>query len=421
MRGLQMRLGGLGATGGSARVCVSHRLGGARGVLAGLALTFIWMSTPATAMADTATISVTNTAGQSDPAAGLARVFTVSGQTAKPENVYVAYRATGGAPCAPSYDGDSGRQFENYNGDQFGGNSANGNFTHSQVDTWQTPGTYVFCIWITDKGSNGITTPITQTITFRSPSGTITATVNPVTPMAGQQATVTVTGSSEAPARVFASIRGAGGAPCAPTFDAETGSSLIDGQNVNGSFSQQATTQPLTAGNYLICLWLASSSTDPSPTAGPQPEMFTVTAPPPPPAPCVVPGFAANAPAAAVRQSLVSGHCTVGAVRYSASQSVPQGDVVQLSSPSGTQLAPGAAVDLLVSTGPPCVVPTVRAGASLSLTQRAIRAAHCSVGRTSRVRSHSVRRGAVVGLSPHARTRLGTGAAVNIVVSRGRR
>ena len=252
------------------------------------------------ASADSASISVTNTARESDPAADLPRVFTVSGATEAPDGIFIKYRAPGGVPCASTAATDTGKWFENYYprfSDEEGPEvSANGAFSYSHAGSWSSPGTFVFCIWIA-AGSNTITTPITQTITFRSPTGTITATVNPIAPEPGQKATITVTGSSEAPEKVYAKIRPAGGATCAQTYETDSGSNLIEGQNVNGSFSEQATTTQLTAGTYLICLWLASSANDTSPIAGPQPETFTVVSPPPPPPPpppCVVPSFSSR-------------------------------------------------------------------------------------------------------------------------------
>src|ERR1039457_921107 len=178
------------------------------------------------ALADSASISVTTTSGQSDPAAGVPRIFTLSGVASVPEHVYVKSRAPGGAPCAPTADSDTGSGIERY-GDWGYGEEVNGDFSFQKVFTWEPPGTEVFCIWLASSGST-ITTPITQTITFRAPNGTITATVNPITPTPGEKATITVTGSSEAPEKVFAKIRPSGGAPCAQTYDADSGSSLIN-------------------------------------------------------------------------------------------------------------------------------------------------------------------------------------------------
>jgi hypothetical protein len=109
------------------------------------------------------------------------------------------------------------------------------------------------------------------------PGGTISAAVTPLTPAPGQQATITISGTSEAPKHVFAKIRMAGGAPCAQTYDADAETDL-QGQDVNGGFTLSPTTTQSTAGSYLVCLWLAGSGADLTPTAGPQPMTFTVAA-----------------------------------------------------------------------------------------------------------------------------------------------
>jgi hypothetical protein len=242
------------------------------------------------ALADSAFIAVNDTAGHSDPATDVPRTFVVSGTTATTKNIYIKYRNPGGAPCAPTASSDSGSWFMDYGDDGYynsrtRGSGANGNYSFSDVSTWSTPGTYVFCIWIADNRDASVAA-ITQTITLRAPNGTITATVNPTTPAINQDATITVTGVSEAPKRVYAAIRSAGPTPCAQTYDAETGQGLIDGTAVNGNFSLTATTKQSTAGTYLVCLWLADGDRDLTPVAGPQPMTFavadpTVVVPPP--------------------------------------------------------------------------------------------------------------------------------------------
>jgi hypothetical protein len=260
----------------------------ARGLVLASVMSAMFLVGATQALADSASITVTNTAGQSDPAAGVPRVFTVSGTAAIPERVFVKFRAPGGAPCAPDAKEDSGETFYEYFGYSPGpfayDEGVEGSFQTQKVFTWKAPGTKVFCIWLA-KDENTITTPIPQTITFRSPTGTIGATISPSTPTPGQQATITVTGSSEAPENVYATIRPAGGASCAPTYESDSGQSLIDEKSVNGSFSVQATTTQSAAGTYLICIWLASSRNDTSPVAGPQPVTFMVGSPPPPPPP----------------------------------------------------------------------------------------------------------------------------------------
>ncbi|MFI4990455.1 MAG: hypothetical protein ACHQHO_06025, partial [Solirubrobacterales bacterium] len=232
------------------------------------------------AFADNAVISVTNTAGQSDPAADLPRVFTVSGATAAPERIFVKSRAIGGAPCAPSAGSDTGNRVDEYPAFAWEA-EVNGAFSLSKVITWGSVGPELFCIWIA-SGENSIATPITQVITFRSPSGTISAAINPPVPKPNENATLTVLGSSEAPERAFAKVRPAGGAACAATFSGDTGDALLGeySNEVNGAYQLQSTFSEAKAGNYLLCLWLASSSGSIPAVAGPQPIPFTVGYPP---------------------------------------------------------------------------------------------------------------------------------------------
>lgn len=324
-----------------------YRLVGALTALATLVLC-------AQALADSASISVTNTAGQSDPAAEVPRVFTVSGATSAPEHIFIKYRNPGGAPCAATASTDTGRWFENYSDEYLSG--VNGAFSFSHAGTWGSTGTFVFCIWIAPDDDTIVATPITQTITFRSPTGTITATLNPLIPRPGQQATVTITGASEAPENVYATIRPAGGAPCATSYEADSGQSLVDGKGVNGSFSLEATTTQSSAGTYLICLWLASSANSTQPIAGPQPETFTVSAPPPPPPPpppCVVPSFRSRTHLATAEDRIRVGHCSVGKIYYTTSRRVRKGAVIRLGAKPGSELPPQAAVAIVVSTGRP--------------------------------------------------------------------
>jgi len=97
-----------------------------------------------------------------------------------------------------------------------------------------------------------------------------------------------VIGVSEAPAKVFAKLRPGGGTACAATYSADSGEGLLTGKDVDGAFSIPLTTTQSAAGSYVLCLWLAASSTDPAPIAGPQPQPFDVVGPPPPPLPPAV-------------------------------------------------------------------------------------------------------------------------------------
>jgi hypothetical protein len=371
----------------------------------------------APALADTASVSFTDAAGRSDPAAHVGRTFTVAGNTTVSKHLWIRFRAAGGAPCAPSSSSDSGSNyFDGFSGDSFNGATVNGDFTLKKTGVWSTPGTYMFCIWLADSETTS-TTPITQNVTFRAPTGTISATVSPITPQVGQQATVTITGASEGPEGVYATIRAAG-APCATSYAADSGQGLVNGTSVNGAFSVMATTTPDAAGTYLICLWLADSSSSGTPVAGPQPVTFTVAAPP---APCVVPRIAPGTAVKTVVSGLRAAHCTPGKRTYSASRSYRRGSLIRLNPAPGTSLASQAAVGMLISTGKPCRVPTVGGGTRLRTAKARVVAAGCTVGSVRYVKSRTHRRGTVVRYSPKSGTRLKPRARVGIVVSRGRR
>jgi hypothetical protein len=380
-----------------------------------LALALLGLLTFAGAsMADTVSISVLNTAGEPDAAAFLPRVFTVSGTSSLEDGLYIKHRAPGGAPCAPTASSDSGAWFDYYQPGGGRGN-VNGTFSESDTLTWGAPGPSTFCIWLVHGNSETIATPITQTIDFRSPTGTITASVSPTVPKLNERASVTVTGSSEAPARVYAKIRQTGGAPCAPTYDSDTGRPLLEGNSVNGSFSLAMTTMQSSAGEYLVCLWLARSSNDSAPIAGPQPETFVVAAPPPP---CVVPTINPRAGLATVEQRIHSASCALGQVRYLASRTVRRGEVIALSPASGTRLGNGSPIGVTVSSGPPCIVPRGAIGVTLSTARRRLALAHCSTGRIAYARSRRHRRAIVLAADPRPGTRLATGAPVRLRVSR---
>lgn len=318
------------------RACRSH----VRRTLTALLAAVVSMCALASvAAADSATLGITDATGKSDPAADLPRVLTVSGTVGSAQQIYVAYRATGGAPCAPSYDTDPGRGL-------FSGNSANGTYSFKTTYTFPNPGTFMFCIWIAPS-SGAAVSPITQTITLRAPTGTITATFNPLIPRPGKSFTVTVTGATEAPKRVYAAVQSAATA-CAATYDSDTGTGIISGADANGAFSLQATTTVASAGQYIVCLWLADGSEDLAPIAGPQPQPVSVVAPPPP---CIVPGLQSGRRLSTVRSRIRAGHCTLGTITSRRSRRVKRGNVVELVPRSGKRLPNGAAVNVILSSG----------------------------------------------------------------------
>jgi hypothetical protein len=316
----------------------------ATGVIAAMVIALVLASA---ALADSASLTVTNNNGQTDPVGDVPRVFTVSGTSAVSEHLYVKYRAPGGAACAPSADTDSGNELSSFYDEP-----VNGDFSFQDALTF-SPGTYMFCIWLSDW-SNTVTSPISQTVTFRRPTGTITASLDPVVLAPGQQGTVTITGNSEAPKYVYATVRPAG-AQCAPTYGADTGSSLIWGEGVNGQFSLQQTLTEDDAGSYVICLWLADSENDPSPVAGPQAQPFTVGSPtlsaPPPRLSCKVPNFNKKTSLGQIVRKLSRANCAIGTVGRRHSKNVKRGYVLQLTPGPRAVLSNGAPVNIVVSAG----------------------------------------------------------------------
>ncbi len=302
------------------------------------------------ANADTASLTVTNTAGQIDPAADLPRVFTVSGDAAIPERLYIKDRAPGGAPCAPSADSDSGNELHYWD---WWGAEVNGDFTFSYVETWPSSGTAMFCIWL-EPSSEDPTTPISQLITFRPATGTLDATVTPASLSVGRVTEFMITGQSEAPAELFATVKPAGGAGCAPSYETDSGESVIDGASVNGAFAEHATHNGSQAATYELCAWLASGPSAAPAIAGPQSVIFTVGAPaPPPPLPpaCVVPNYKTDTALNALKRRIVAAHCRVGRLRYTRSRHIRHGGIVALTPHAHSILTSGASVSVVISLG----------------------------------------------------------------------
>jgi hypothetical protein len=150
----------------------------------------------------------------------------------------VKYRPTGGSSCAPSYDSDSGDDFIYYEDVSAGSQHVR------VVSTFQNSGSYLFCMWLSVDYYDWSTTLVgSQTVTFRQPTGSVSFSTSPPSPLINESVTLTFSGASEAPRYLFTKIRPAGGAGCAPTAYSDSGDSLIDGDDVNGSFSFPITQQ----------------------------------------------------------------------------------------------------------------------------------------------------------------------------------
>lgn len=309
-------------------------------------LSLACVSAPA-ALADSASIDFLDATGKSDPVAGIGRTYALTGSSQAEKRVYVKVRAPGGAPCAPAAGTDPGDLIRgpSYSGDtRWYGTQVNGSFNLTFNNIWPSAGTFLFCIWIADSAS-ATASPIAQTITFRSPTGTISATTSPVTPLTGQATTVTITGASEAPQDVYAKVRVAGGAPCGPSYSVDPGKSVLFGREVNGAFSTTTSIKQSMPGTYLICLWLADSSDDTTPVAGPQPVTYSVAAP------CVVPAVGRKMTLKRARDALAKANCSAGSVTSKRARKRKKGRVIKFKPKSGRRLEPGATVAIVVSKG----------------------------------------------------------------------
>jgi len=126
-------------------------------------------------------------------------------------------------------------------------------------------------------------------------------------------------------------------------------------------------------------------------------------------------GLAQSAAAAALDRAGLS----VGSVTQQTSTSVPAGTVISQNPTAGTSAAPGSAVDLVISSGPPPVtVPNV-VGLTQSTATAALQKSGLTAGAVSQQTSTSVPAGSVISQNPAAGASVPPGSAVDLVVSLG--
>ena len=138
------------------------------------------------------------------------------------------------------------------------------------------------------------------------------------------------------------------------------------------------------------------------------------------PQPVSVPNLAGMTLAAA--QSALTGlGLAAGTITETYSTTVAAGVVISQLPVAGNQVAPGSAVNLVVSKGPqPATVPDV-VNALQSVARSMLLSARLAVGDVTEEFSSTVAAGHVVGQDPAAGTELPPGSAVNLVVSLGAR
>lgn len=267
-----------------------------------------------------------------------------------------------------------------------------------------------------------------------------------------------------------ATIKPTGGQGCGVSDAADSGQNLFFGSDVaEGPFSQSVNHTFQSAGTYLLCAWLDDNSASGDPVVAAASLTFTVRAPhlalsisaPATVRPgqtfqivttaqaevsrsvseYVLPNTGRGCPANGGAAGQASGSKSVyWPTRYGSSWNVEGGPFTEsinetIGSPghylicayvqypsdqSPPEIAANAAVIAAVPL-PHCVIPRISAGTSLAGAESRILRAHCAVGRVRSARSSRYRRGRVLRLSARAGKVLPYHAAVEIVISRGRR
>lgn len=138
--------------------------------------------------------------------------------------------------------------------------------------------------------------------------------------------------------------------------------------------------------------------------------------------PCTVPALAGE-PIETARLELQVNNCATGTITQTHSSTITQGDVISSDPPAGSTEPNGTKVALLISSGPvpppSCVVPKLRRH-KLHAAKRALRRAHCGVGKIHRRHSRKIHKGRVISANPRAGTKHIHGYRVALVVSSGK-
>ena len=354
-----------------------------------------------------------------DPAESITTQLAASGTGAGIETyLNLKVKPAGGQACAANPGADDGVSVGNSDR-----NEPNPTYATSDNWTFQAAGSYLLCGWISNFYATTVYAQASLPITVRPPHLSLAITV-PATAQPGQTFQIGTTAQAETDRSAYEYSLPDTGSGCPANADAASSASGSRSADFNawdvvgGPLTKTQNQSFTTPGVYLFCAYFEYPRSD-SPPEATAIAKTTVMAPAPPPPACVVPQVGARVSLASMQQSLQAAHCIGGRYALCGKPDGPQGDVIGLNPSPGTQLASGASVDVLLSTGPPCVVPSFSRGATQSSVQKAIRAAHCSVGRTSSVHTRSVRKGRVVALTPNPHTRLGSGASVKILVSSG--
>jgi hypothetical protein len=380
-----------------------------------LAACCLWAGTARAAGTVAATVGV-------DPVESIATQLGASGSVTDPQQYVVEhYKPSGGSACGANPDADNGTNVgldDSY--------LPAGAYAKQNNVTFQAAGAYLVCAWLMQFQPNGPNTVVVadaKTITVRLPHLMLTLGV-PAAVTTGQTFQVITTTQVETNRYLWVYVLVDSGRGCPANASAaasQTHDTIIDGQTILGGPTTVTTNDDVdTVGALMVCGYINrsySSSDAPEATAS---ASFTGVAPPPPPPPCVVPAVVKDEPLAQTKTRLAAASCTVGRVRYLASARYAHGSVFKVAPVAGTSLAHAAAVDLWVSSGAPCIVPSIPSSRGLSAVKRRLRHSGCTVGRVSHRHSRRVHRGRVIALGKPRGVKLSPRSTVGIIVSSGR-
>jgi beta-lactam-binding protein with PASTA domain len=120
---------------------------------------------------------------------------------------------------------------------------------------------------------------------------------------------------------------------------------------------------------------------------------------------------------AAATAALAAANLTVGSITQQTSNTVASGNVVSQDQPSGSSVARGSPVNLVISSGPKMVaVPKVE-GLTQAAATMAITAAKLTVGTVTQQTSNTVATGSVISQEPASGGSAVEGSPVNLVIS----
>src|ERR1035441_589930 len=355
-----------------------------------------------------------------EPTESIATQLQASGTTTNSQtSLGVTVKPTGGPGCAANFSADEsagGRIVFD------GSDVEEGAFSKSVNETFSAAGSYLLCGWLNDNSQVGSPIVATASLTFtvRRPHLALSISAPP-TVQPGQTFQLLTTAQAEVARTVSEYVLPETGRGCPANAEAAYTTSGVTAvfwaahgsawNVIGGPFTESVNEVLRSPGHYLVCAYIQypTSQSPPEITAS---AAVVAVAPPPP---CVVPKLTSTTTPKAVEQALAAAGCSVGMLRYAASRGIRSGYVSALSQPSGKHLPGGTAVNVTISTGPPCVVPHISAGTPLVSAEHRIRLAHCAVGHLRAIRSRRYRRGRVLRLGSRPGQVLASHAPVEIV------